>query len=613
MFSSHLFIYRGFYFFPQSKDLAAKAEQKLEFNKVTASQIITRLEKMVFADTYRVGLKSASLADQHKSIRATKKKGKNTSKLQDKPKFVKKPEKNDNKEDLSSLPVTEIPRAREEILPISSPEKNEDQNTVWFSDPKTKQTVPDLRGNSGNNANNKNPNHPGTATYLVPTPRPQASPPASLTGTESAIPVQDNRNRIPSQASPLQRMRTWGLTANQNSVARSRIQNNVLPNAAMLRQGLNNRALTRAQYKNFSPVRNPYQSPNSRLAPGYARRQNPYQWPGNQAWQGNRARYQSSWGRRYSPPSYSSDQLDIGRRKRDVVDNNERQKRQNALWYNTRQYPSQYNNPANRGMMPSSTYQQPRNYFAQNAYRGSPNQVAANSFQAGYQRSPYGQSLRMGVSPASQQRLNGVAPGLRSQIQTSRYGTQPGVLTGSNPAPVERWPTMPHPIQKPTLALYSHITPKPVLLPTKSSIKTNSNQNPIQNTKTSEKISPGGQLKPTKQITNKVLPVHEAPKPTGLPVQRTSGPKKEGAKNNLLEKLQDMSATVPHAKSKEKSRKLQNSLPSSMKGNEKHVVPMFGGDILLSVGVLQLLQKFVRLSTPAITEQELKVRFFHIC
>ena len=563
---------------------------------------------MVFTDTYRGELKSASLTDQHKSIRAAKKKGKNTSKLQDKPKFVKKQEKNGKKEDLSSLPVTEIPRAREEILPISSPEKNEGHNTVWFSDPKTKQTVPNLKDNLGNNANSKNSNHPMAAAHLVPTPRPRAPSPASLTGTKSAIPVQDNRNRIPSQAPPLQRMRTWGLTANQNAVARSRIQNNVLPNAAMLRQSLNNRALTRAQYKNFSPVRNPYQPPNPRLAQGYARPQNPYQWPGNQAWQGNRARYQSSWGRSYSPPSYSSDQLDIGRRKRDVVDNNERQKRQNALWYNTRQYPSQYNNPA----IPSSTYQQPRNYFTQNAYRGSPNQVAANSFQAGYQRSPYRQSLGMGVSPAGQQRLNGVAPGLRSQIQNSRYRTQPGVLTGANPAPVERWPTMPHPIQKPTLALHSQVTPKPVLLPTKSRITTNSNQNPIQNTKTSEKTSPGGQLKPTKQITNKVHPVHQAPKPTGLPVQRTSRPKKEGAKSNLLEKLQDVSATVPHVKSKDKSRKLQNSPTSSIKGSEKHVVPMFGGDILLSVGVLQLLQKFVRLSTPAVTEQELKVRFYQI-
>ena len=446
-----------------------------------------------------------------------------------------------------------------------------------------------------------------TDSHLVPIPRPRAPSPESLTGTESAIPVQDNRNRIPTQAPPLQRMKSWGFTANQNSVARSRVQNNVLPNPAMVRQSQINRALARAQHKNFSPIRNAYQSPNPRLVPGYPHPPSSYQWPGSQAWQGNRARYQNSWGRSYSPPSYSSDQLDIGRKKRYIVENNERQRRQNALWYNTRQYPSQNNNPANRGMIHSSTYQQPRNYFTQNAYRSSPNQVAANSFQAGYQRPLYGQSLGMGASPAGQHRFNGVAPGLRGQIQNSRYGTQPGVFSGPNPGPVERWPTMPHPLQKPTLALHSQTSPKPVILPTKSRIETNSNQNRIQNAKDSKTISPDGQLKPTKQITNKVPHVHEAPKPTGRPVQRTSGSKKEGPKNNLLKKLQDMTATVSNRKSQVQSQKLQISPSSSMKANEKHVVPMFGGDILLSVGALTLLQKFTRLSGSAVTESELKV------
>ena len=570
---------------------------------------------MIYKDTYRDELSIGAIADKHANIPASKKnKGTKSSKQHDKPTFVKKTQKSDKKEDPNSVPVTAIPRARPEILPTSPTVKDEDHNPVWFSDSKVKSAASNLR----DNLRSKNINHPTTAGHFLAT---TSRTPllGSMTSTDSRNPVQDNgnsitnRNRVPTQAPSLQREGVWGLTGTQNSVPRSRVQNTVRSNTAMAGQRQN------AGFLNGVPpsIRNPfqkaqiYQPPKQQLVPGYARPPNPYQWPGSLAWQGNRAGFQSSWGRGYSPPSYSSEQLDIGRRKRDVPDNNERERRQNTLWYNTRQYPSQYNYPANRGNFPSATYQQPENYYPQNAYRSFSNQAAANTYQTGYQRPHYGQSLGTGLSPAGQRSESAVAPGLKSQIQTNTgYRTQPGILSSARPAPVEHWPTLVNPIPKPKLALHSQNTGKPVLPSAKSKVEMKTNQQSNQNTEISQKITPAGQVKPTDKITNKVSPVHEAPKQSSSPVQRTSESKKAGSQNNLLKKLQDMSAPVTNAKTQVNARKRQNVTVTPVKRKEKHVAPMFGGDILLSVGVLQLLQKFTRLSESAVTETELKVSSF---
>lgn len=523
---------------------------------------------------------------------------------------MKKKEKSEKKEDPNSVPVTEIPRARPEILPTSPTMKDEGHNPVWFSDSKIRPAA----SNGKDNLRSKNINHATTAGHFLPT---TSRTPllGSMTSTDSSIPVQDNsnpitnRNRVPTQAPSLQREGVWGLTGTQNSVPRSRVQNTALSNTAMEGQKQNAGTLNVA----LPSIRNPfqkaqiYQPPNPQPVPGYARPPNPYQWPGSPAWQGNRAGFQSSWGRGYAPPSYSSEQLDIGRRKRDVPDNNERERRQNTLWYNTRQYPSQYNYPANRGIIPSATYQQPGNYYPQHAYRSFSNQAAANTYQTGYQRSPYGQSLGTGLSPAGQRPESAVAPGLKSQIQTNTgYGKQPGILSSARPAPVERWPTLVNLIPKP----HSQHTDKPILPSIKSKIEMKTNQQSKQNTEISQKITPAGQVKPSDKITSKVPPVHEAPKQSSIPVQRTSESKKAGSQNNLLKKLQDMSVPATHAKTQVNARKRQNVTVTSVKRNEKHVAPMFGGDILLSVGVLQLMQKFTRLSESAVTETELKVSSF---
>lgn len=524
---------------------------------------------------------------------------------------MKKTEKNDQKKDPNSVPVTEIPRARPEILPTSPTVKDEGHNPVWFSDSKIRPAA----SNRKDNLRSKNINHPTTAGHFLPT---TSRTPllGSMTSTDSSIPVQDNsnsitnRNRVPTQAPSLQRESVWGLTGTQNSVPRSRVQNTVLSNTAMAGQRQNAGALNGALHLLRNPFQKAqiYQHPNPQLVPGYARPPNPYQWPGSPAWQGNQAGFQSSWGRGYAPPGYSSEQLDIGRRKRDVPDNNERERRQNTLWYNTRQYPSQYNYPGNRGIIPSATYQQPEKYYPQNAYRSFSNQAAANTYQTGYQRPPYGQSLGTRLSPAGQRSESAVAPGLKSQIQMNTgYRTQPGILSGARPAPVERWPTLVNPIPKPTLALHSQNTGKPVLPSTKSKVEMNTNQQSNQNTVVGPKVTPAGQAKPTDKITNKLSPVHEAPKQSGIPVQRTSESKKAGSQNNLSKKLQNISAPVTHAKTQVNARKRQNITVTSIKRNEKHVAPMFGGDILLSVGVLKLLQKFTRLNRTEVTETELKV------
>ena len=508
---------------------------------------------------------------------------------------MKKPVKSDKKDDSNSVPVTEIPRARPEILPTTpSTEKKEDHNPVWFSDSKVKPGALSPSTTSG---------------HLIPAPTARVQSLGGVTAADSGIPVQGNSNRIPTQAPPLQRAKVWGMAGAQNSIPRSRVQNTLLSNTAMVGQSQNTGAFNRAQYKNLLPMNNAfqkaqtYQSSNTQLVPGYPRPPNPYQWPGNQAWQDNRAGLRNSWGRGYSPPSYSSDQLDIGRRKRDVIDNNKKQRRQSAVWYNSRQYPSQYNYAANRGIIPSTAYQQPRNYFPQNSYQG-----ATNTYQTAYKQPSYGQSLGMGISPAGQQSQSNIAPGLRSQSQTNMgYGTQPGILSGARPAPVERWPTLVNPIQKPTLALHSQNAAKPVLPSTKSRIEFRENQKPNQNSENRQTVTPGGQMKPTEKVTNELPHAHEAPKQSGNPVQRTSGSKKAGPQNNLLKKLQDMSSPATHAKTQLKAHKRQNITIPSIKRNEKHVVPMFGGDILLSVGALQLLQKFTRLSGSKVTETELKV------
>lgn len=602
--------------FFQSKDLANRAEKKLPFAAVSSSDIITRLEKLVFSDTYREELYNRALSDQNKSIRAAKKrKGNASSKTHDKATFVKNPVKNNKKEDSNSVPVTEIPRLKPEILPTtSSTKKSEAQNPVWFSNLKTKLAA----SNPDNNLNGRNSIHPTTAVHLVPT----STTRAQTVESEGGVPVQlngnavTNRNRIPTQSPALQRQRPWGLPGNENPVARSRVLNTAQSNMANQRQNL--LAYNPAQYKNPSSMRNAlqrtqvYQRPNTQLAPGYARPSNPYQWPGSQAWQGNRAGGQRSWGRGYSPPSYSSDQMDIGRKKRETRESNRKQKRQNTLWYTAHQYPSRMNYLANQGRIPSTSFQQPRNYFQQqqNAYQRTPNQAAANPYQTRYPpRVPYGQSLGMGLSPAGQQPQRVAPVGLRSQIKTAPgYGTQPGIVSGGYPAPVERWPTLGTQIQKPKSPLLSQNTAKSASPSSRSRIELNTNQNPTQNAQISQTNRPDGLKQLAQKITNKLPSVHVAPKQNEN--SRTSGPKKAGPQNDLSKKLHDLSAPAPQAKvnSQIKAQKRQNTTVPQMGRNEKHIVPMFGGDILLSVGVLQLLQKFARLSKAKFTEKDLKVR-----
>lgn len=585
---------------------------------MSSSEIIARLEKLVFTDTYREDLYNRALSDQHKSTQATKKrKGKATSKIHDKATFVKNPVKNKEKENANSVPVTEIPRRKPKILPTtSSTEKKEAQNPVWFSESKTKLTA----SNPRDDLNGKSLVHPTTAVHLVPT----SSTRAQQVISENGVPVQSNgnvvtnRNRIPTQLSAFQRQRQWGLPKVENPVARSRVQNSVQSSIANQRQNV--LAYNRAHYRNPYLLRNAlqrtqvFQSTNPQVAPVYAHPPNAYQWPGNQVWQGNRAGFQSSLGRGYSPPRYSSDQFDIGRRKREVHGNNRKEKRQNTLWHTANQYPSRLNYVTNPGRIPSASYQQARNYFQQrqNAYQNSPNQAVANPYQRGYpQRASYRQSLGTLHSSARQQPQNIAAPGLRSQIKTAvGYGTQPGIVSGGHPLPVERWPTLGNQILKPTLGFLSKNSAKSASPSSRSRIEPiqELNQNPNQNAQNIQTNNPDVLAQPTEKSTTKSLPVHEAPKPNDNTMDRTSGSKNVGPQNDLSKKLHDMSAPAPHVKVQVKAHKRQNTTVPQIGMKEKHIVPMFGGDILLSVGVLELLQKFSRLSGSKFTERDLKVR-----
>lgn len=600
------------FFFAQSKDLANRAEKKLPFAAVSSSELISRLEKLVFSDTYREELYNRTLADQHKSIRAAKKrKGTASSKTHDKATFVKSPAKKIQKDDPNSVPVTAIPRLKPEFLPTTSiTQKSEGHNPVWFSDSKTKLSA----SNPDNALDGKSSVHPTTAVHLVPT----STTRAQMVQGEAGVPVQlsgntvTTPNRIPTRSSALQRQKPWGMAANENPVARSRVQSSVQSNMANQRQNV--LAFNRAQYNNPSTFRNAlqrtrvYQPRNPQIAPGYVRPPNPYQWPGNQAWQGDRAGIQRSWGGGYSPPSYSSDQLNIGRRrKRELFESDRRQKRQNTLWYTTHQYPSRMNYLSNqRGL----AYQQQRNYFQQqqNAYQRAQNQAAANPYQSRYPpRAPYGQSLGMGISPAGQQPQKVAAAGLRSQIQSATgFGTQPGIVSGGQPVPVERWPTLGNGIQKPTSGLLSQNSAKSVSPSSRSRIEPKTSQNLNHNAQISQTNHLGGLKQPTMKVNKKLPSVHEAPKQNDN--TRTSGSTKAGPQNDLLKKLHDMSAPAPHVKDQVSAHNRQNTTVLQMRRNEKHVVPMFGGDILLSVGVLQLLQKIARLSESKITEKDIKVR-----
>ncbi|XP_068751776.1 uncharacterized protein [Montipora capricornis] len=535
----------------ESKDLADRAAKKLPFAKVTATQIITRLEKLVFSDTYRDKEMIPSLADQHKNIRAAKKSSKG-SRPRGNSTLAKKLSKLGKKEKDNFLPVTEIPRASPETIPTGTTQKVEDHSPVWFSDSKTKKTALNIT----NALRITTLNHPITDGHVLSTPRAQAASQVGMPVTESSVPFQDS-NRVPTQAPPLQRPKAWGITEFN---PRSRIQNGASSSRAMAGPSQIGRTL------NISPIRNVYRTPNQvpnrRLRP-YPYRSYPYRFPGNQAWQGHRAVYPNAWARGYPRQNYPSEQLNIRRRKRDVALKGMK-RRQNTFLYNAPELLPRYNNLANRGLIPSSNFQGQRNYLPQNP----------NPFSAGYQRSPYVQSRGMVLSPAEQQPI---------QVQNLRYGTEPGIFPGGHPAPVERWPSFVNPIPKPTLALPTQSTPRRVLASTKATIETDPTSRTLgQSTEIKEKIIPSKELKPLHKVLNTppkkkaVASVHRA--------------------NGSINKKPVLTA-----------KKLKDSTSPSSKRNETHVVPMFGGDILLSVGVLKFLQKFVHTSVSAITETELKL------
>ena len=522
--------------------------------------------------------------------------------------------KNAKEEEANSVPVTEIPRFKPEILSTTSGTvKNEAQNPVWFSKSKTKLTV----SNPRDNLNGKSLIHPTTAVHLLPPSTTRVQQFVSENGVPLLANGNVNRDRIPTQLSAFQRQRQWSVPGDRNPVARARVQNSVQSNMANQRQNV--LAYNQAHYRNPFPSGNvlqrtqAYQATNPQVAPGYARPPNVYQWPGNQALQGNRAGFQSSWGRSYSPPSYSSDQLDIGRRKREVRETENRKgKRQNSLWYTAHQYPSRLNFGTNRGRIPSASYQHARvNYFQQrqNAYQNSPNLAAASAYQRDYpQRASYGQSLGTGLSPSRQQSQNIAAQGLRGQIKTpARYGTQPGIISGGHPLPVERWPTLGNQIQKPTPGFPSKYSVMSASPSSRSGIELNKNQNLNQNAQNSQRNKPAKIAQPTEKSVTRLPPVHESLKPKDTTMHQSSALKKVASQIDLSKKLHDLSAPAPHVKVQVKAHKRQNTTVPQIERNEKHIVPMFGGDILLSVGVLELLQKIARLSESKLTERDLKV------
>lgn len=509
--------------------------------------------------------------------------------MHDKATFVKPRAKNVvNKEAPKNVPVTEIPRRTPEILPtIGTTEKTKNDNAVWFSDLKTKLT-------QNSNLKGKSLNFPTANVHLQPT----SVVNSHSVGNKAGIPVQFNR--IPTRVPVVPQQRVFGAPGVQtNAVSRSQVQYSA-------NQRQNNFGLNRLQPNNPPPFQSTlqrsqlYKSSNPQVSPGYAPAPNPYRWSGGQAWQRNRV--QGNWGRGYSPPSYSSDQLDIGRRKRDIYGNDKRTKRQNTLWYTSHQYPSQLNYLTNQRGIPSTSYQQARNFFQrqQNSYQSPLNQVAANPYQRGYMRqTAYRQSLGMGRSPAGQQSVNEAAPNSRSQVRNSPgYGTQPGIGAGGQPAPVERWPNLANPIQSPAIqsSQKSVNSMKPSSI---SRIKPGTNEIPAKNVQIIPTTPRVGLLKTTGKVTVKALKTHPIQKLKELPVH--TGSKKVGPQNDLSHKLQDMSGPASHVKAHDAV------VPPENGKKEEHVVPMFGGDILLSVGILQQLQKFMRLSKARITEKDLKV------
>lgn len=205
----------------------------------------------------------------------------------------------------------------------------------------------------------------------------------------------------------------------------------------------------------------------------------------------------------------------------------------------------------------------------------------------------------MGRSPAGQQSVNEAAPNSRSQVRNSPgYGTQPGIGAGGQPAPVERWPNLANPIQSPAIqsSQKSVNSMKPSSI---SRIKPGTNEIPAKNVQIIPTTPRVGLLKTTGKVTVKALKTHPIQKQKELPVH--TGSKKVGPQNDLSHKLQDMSGPASHVKAHDAV------VPPENGKKEEHVVPMFGGDILLSVGILQQLQKFTRLSKARITEKDLKV------
>ena len=650
----------------KTKGLAEKAGKNLAHPQETAIDILSRLERLIFLDTYREDLLNISLSKEQRNLTlVNKNKDVIPTKKHDFPQkgaetFVS--DKKAAKEDKNSVPVTEIPRLSPEVMPSTGTNIQSTRNT--FGSKSLKHDV--LQKGKEKIVNNKKTADVGNSYNSVPvTEIPRLSPEVPRTtganikstldtfwskrlknkpvdtkptvkqfkqptsgfhiaiqaatagrpfrASSPRVIIQSGGNPVAHENTiPIQGLHPTTFTGLKVPGERS-FQNSAqnwetfARPANGPRKTLTTEAVNRLQFGNSAPARRilpptyfSYQSRNPRLSP--ARPQNRYQWPGNPTWASSRVGLQENWGRMYSPPGR--------RRKRDVDWRSRRERRQNGGWYNNNLYPRQFNYFENRGSISRMSYRQPGSMFFQNngnIYHSVQNQVTANPIQKNLPLSiSYGRSPVTVPFSAGYHRQNVPAAG-QSGAQSGNYKTQPGILSGARPIAVERWPKPTHRLQRPTLD-FSKSRLNTASLMHQVKLVGNGARKPIQrirtNHETTERVTiPNRKVKTVPKFNSR----QDAFKTHSHSFDRNKEPKDEAARRNFQKALQDLKVATPHKKTQVTAIKRQNVTVPRLQRTEKHMAPMFGGDMLLSVGVLQLMQQFARLSGMKFSEKILQV------
>ena len=645
--------------FKQSKRFAEGAKKKVALPEleskigVTPDKILTELDKTVFLDTYREEINKKKRNETHTAphpvrgkTKSTIRKAKETSSTSSaahvsnthhkpKPSIIPKPVPDHHsipRHNESELVPSPAPRSKLKMPLINSAPANpavDGTQHVWFSSPK-----------------------------VIPSNKIPLGPEREATSIQSKPPVKPLLNTLYPNSNaysvPKQPLLPGSLSQNSMNQAENIpvVRNNVPPspmqpeNPGLLRQGRpmvnnpyrgslvrNQNYLTQGDTRRPGPQRSDYQrQPLSRPAPAPPRSPpNVPQWAGGQAFQNGRASMvpnmfgQSSpvaapsYGRFYSAPGrYGSEQFDIGRKKREIEGGRSapnkaglslsRGKRQNAVWYNTRTYPQSYTRNKIQPVAASNPYLT----RAQTLYPGAVNQGGAGTYDIKYEQ-PATAPQNYGPYGAYPHRPSTMTADARGSITQGQYVSQQkvpgdtGMDTPSWGAQTRNGPSSnsvasPQALKGPSVAQNINAVKQKEILARQKQMQAQAQYAASKPaTAADRKIPPS--RKPASLDTTHAQRTETASKP-GAKTKTPNKQEQPHTKKTLTQKMNEMTAKPPKKPTKIASLKAQD-LGSSVE--QKHLAPMFGGDLLLTAGTLSLLQHFNQYAKPATTLNSVKV------